>query len=288
MDYSLIPTGKNAPEEVVAESRLKVIELAKQANINVEEKALTRHDVFTADECFLTGSAAEIIPVTKCDARVIDSGKPGPVTRRLQQAYRQLVRDCLDQADHEFGVVLIERGFEVGGGDYRSMVGTVARMLQVAEMDDGRYALVTVGTRRIRINEWLPDEPYPRADVEDWPDSEWAESATTPTANVIAAAAARVRRINALAAELGGSPADATTGIADDTLLATYHLSALAPLGPADRQRLLAASGPAQRLTLLDEALDDVEALLQFRLANQMDDEDDNGVDGMGFDFDGP
>ncbi len=207
----------------------------------------------------------------------------------FEPRYRQLVQDCLDDGDHEFGVVLIERGFEVGGGDFRSMVGTVARMLQVAEMEDGRYALVTVGTRRIRITEWLPDEPYPRAVVEDWADDEWIGPATV-TAEIVAAAASRVRRINALAAELGGSPADATTEIADDTLLATYHLSALAPLGPADRQRLLAAAGPAQRLTLLDEALDDVEALLHFRLANQNDPDDDgdDGGDGMGFDFDGP
>jgi len=48
--------------------------------------------VFTADECFLTGSAAEIIPVTKCDARVIGTGKPGPVTKQLREAFFKLVR----------------------------------------------------------------------------------------------------------------------------------------------------------------------------------------------------
>ena len=74
-------------------TRNTVIDLAKAAGISVEEIALTRHDVFTAGECFLTGTAAEIIPVTKCDARVIGSGKPGPVTRQLRDSYHRLVRE---------------------------------------------------------------------------------------------------------------------------------------------------------------------------------------------------
>jgi uncharacterized protein len=55
--------------------------------------------------------------------------------------------------------------------------------------------------------------------------------------------------------------------ISDDPLLATYHLATLAPIGPADRFRLLAAPGPAARLDLLDEILEDVEAMLKFRLS---------------------
>jgi branched-chain amino acid aminotransferase len=74
-------------------TRNTVIGLAKSAGIAVEEIALTRHDVFTADECFLTGTGAEIIPATKCDGRVIGTGKPGPITRQLRDAYHQLVRE---------------------------------------------------------------------------------------------------------------------------------------------------------------------------------------------------
>jgi len=54
---------------------------------------LTRHDIFTAEEFFLTGTAAEIIPVVKCDGRVIGSGKPGPVTRRLRELFKELVKE---------------------------------------------------------------------------------------------------------------------------------------------------------------------------------------------------
>jgi branched-chain amino acid aminotransferase len=73
-------------------TRNTVIDLARAAGILVQEIALTRHDVFSADECFLTGTGAEIIPVTKCDGRVIGAGKPGPITVRLREAYHKLVR----------------------------------------------------------------------------------------------------------------------------------------------------------------------------------------------------
>ena len=69
-----------------------VIELARDAKVHVVETALTRHDVFVADECFLTGTAAEIIPVVKCDGRVIGSGKPGPITKQLHEAFHRVTR----------------------------------------------------------------------------------------------------------------------------------------------------------------------------------------------------
>ncbi|MCI0640446.1 MAG: branched-chain-amino-acid transaminase [Gemmataceae bacterium] len=74
-------------------TRNTVIELARKTGIPVQELALIRHDVFTADECFLTGTAAEIIPVVKCDARSIGTGKPGPITKQLSEAYRRLIRE---------------------------------------------------------------------------------------------------------------------------------------------------------------------------------------------------
>jgi branched-chain amino acid aminotransferase len=55
--------------------------------------ALTKHDVYTADECFLTGSAAEVIPVVKIDSRVIGTGKPGPVTCDLRERFHKLTRE---------------------------------------------------------------------------------------------------------------------------------------------------------------------------------------------------
>jgi branched-chain amino acid aminotransferase len=73
-------------------TRNAVIDLAREAGIAVQETALTRHDVYTADECFLTGTAAEVVPVVKCDSRVIGTGKPGPITRKLRELFHQLAR----------------------------------------------------------------------------------------------------------------------------------------------------------------------------------------------------
>lgn len=182
----------------------------------------------------------------------------------FEPRYRRLVDEALEGSAHEFGVVLIERGSEVGGGDQRTAVGTVARMLQVAQMVDGRYALVVVGTQRVRVVAWLPDDPYPLADVEVWLDE---EPDTPELAERVEAVGARLRRVLALAVELGDTVADAELHLGDDPLLATYHLSGMAPLGPADRQRLLAAPGPGARLALLSEMLDDVDEVLRLRLA---------------------
>jgi branched-chain amino acid aminotransferase len=73
-------------------TRATVIDLAREAGITVQEVPLTRHDIYTADECFLTGTAAEIIPVTKCDDRPIGPGKPGPTTGKLRERFMALVR----------------------------------------------------------------------------------------------------------------------------------------------------------------------------------------------------
>jgi branched-chain amino acid aminotransferase len=74
-------------------TRQAVIDLARQAGIEVREMSLSRHDVYIADECFLTGSAAEVIPVVKIDSRTIGSGQPGPITCDLMQRFRKLSRE---------------------------------------------------------------------------------------------------------------------------------------------------------------------------------------------------
>ena len=120
-------------------------------------------------------------------------------------------------------------------------------------------------SERISVNAWLPDDPYPLADVEDWPDED-PDPAGLP--DRVAAVHDRVREALRLAVELGDVDHDvADTEISDDPLVATYHLASLAPIGPADRYRLLAAPGPAARLEILDSVLDDVEAMLKFRLS---------------------
>ena len=180
----------------------------------------------------------------------------------FEDRYRALVRDCM-AGDRQFGVTLIERGSEVGGGDIRAMAGTVAQIIQADELPDGRWAMVAVGSHRVRVREWMPDDPYPRAEVEDWPDV----PATDPEAAVAAyeARVAQLRRILALAVELGAE-ADPMVELADDAEVGSYQIGVLSPLGALDRQRLLTAPGPQQRLDLLEDLLDDQELMLRARL----------------------
>ena len=88
----------------------------------------------------------------------------------FEPRYAQLVRDCVALPDPAFGVVLISRGQEVGGGDTRSEVGALAHITEYADLGDDQYQLLASVGERIRIVDWLPDDPYPRAVVQAWPD----------------------------------------------------------------------------------------------------------------------
>ena len=71
-------------------TRATVMDLGRAEGLQVSEPNLTRYDVFCADECFLTGTGAEVVPITKVDGRIIGTGKPGPVTRKLVEKYHEL------------------------------------------------------------------------------------------------------------------------------------------------------------------------------------------------------
>jgi hypothetical protein len=182
----------------------------------------------------------------------------------FEERYRRLVRDCLDGTP-EFGVVLISRGSEVGGGDVRTQVGTVARMVEAAELPDGRYALHCVGTRRIRVHRWLDDDPYPRAEVEDWADEDDGTAAERVEGRD--RALGELRRALALQAEMGEAGPPATVEVAVDPAVASHQIAALAPVGPLDRQRLLEVPGPVARLREAHRVLVDAAELLEARLA---------------------
>ena len=74
-------------------TRDAVIELARAGGIAVHERSMDRHDIYTADECFLTGTAAEVIPVVECDGRSIGTGRPGPIFQDLRRRFHSLVRE---------------------------------------------------------------------------------------------------------------------------------------------------------------------------------------------------
>ncbi|CAN5473686.1 LON peptidase substrate-binding domain-containing protein [soil metagenome] len=166
----------------------------------------------------------------------------------FEPRYQALVRDCIEAPEHEFGVVLIDRGSEVGGGESRRDVGVVARMVQVAQLADDRFAVVAVGTRRIRVIEWLPEDPYPRAVVEDLTDRA-DEAGDALVADV-------TRRARQFAAE--DAPTEHDGGV--------FAIADLVPLGAADRYDVLCATSDAERWRVLNRALADVEAAVEFRM----------------------
>ncbi len=109
----------------------------------------------------------------------------------------------------------------------------------------------TIRIRSADVDVWLDADVEPGGDAAEFGDR-------------VRAAHERVDALNELAEELGDETPPPTE-ISDDPLLAVYHLGSLAPIGPADRYRLLAAPGLDERLDVLDSALDDVEAVLEFR-----------------------
>ena len=190
----------------------------------------------------------------------------------FEPRYLAMIRRCLD-TDRSFGVVLIQRGHEVGGGDERTDVGTVAQLVAATELPDGRWYVVALGTRRLRVRRWLADDPYPRAEIEHFADD---PAAPAIDAEAYAALQARARRVLALAAEAGESAADATMDFADDPAFGTFQVAASLPLGPFDRQRVLATTTGRQRCALLmelcEERAADLEGFLTTGPAHGPDD----------------
>lgn len=180
----------------------------------------------------------------------------------FEPRYRALTVDCL-RDDRTFGVVLIERGNEVGGGDVRTDVGTAARIVDAEELPDGRWTVVAVGTDRFRVTEWLEDDPYPRARVEDWPEP---DDAPPPERAAFESLVGEARRIMALASEANVSSGPATAEVTDDPVLGTWQLAAMSPLGPLDRQELLTTPDAAGRIALLSSQLDDARSVLVARI----------------------
>ena len=163
---------------------------------------------------------------------------------------KELVAD-IAAADNRFGVVLIERGSDVGGGDIRSDIGTIAEVVQQGELDDGRILLINVGRERIRVTRWLEDDPYPMAEVEPFPD----KPINGGLGPAVAATFVVRRRLMALAIEMGADASSLEIELPEDPLEASWELCALSPLGPFDQQRLLEMGDATARTKTLEQML---------------------------------
>ncbi|MFZ2175817.1 MAG: LON peptidase substrate-binding domain-containing protein [Rhodococcus sp. (in: high G+C Gram-positive bacteria)] len=196
-------------------------------------------------------------------------GQPLPL-RVFEPRYQELVHDCLAAPDGpRFGVVLIARGREVGGGDVRHDVGTIARIESHAAIGDGQYELFCRTEERIRVSKWLPDNPYPIAEVELWPDE------NTGTQTVDYEFPALVERLEflygllrRLALQTDNPPPEVpvVAGFRGSLGTRLYEIATYVPMGDADRLDILAAPGADERTRAVSEAIENSIEMVQFRL----------------------
>jgi uncharacterized protein len=178
---------------------------------------------------------------------VLLPGMPLPL-RVFEPRYIAMLSSVLGETEREFGVVLIERGSEVGGGDVRFGVGTVARIISV-EITDGSIGLLATGAARFEVVRWLQDDPFPRAEVR--------ELATldldAPTVSELAAAEALVRATLTRASEFVELPWSPDIELSAEPAVRIWQVAGIAPLGSLDQLALLRSRSAAELLTMLVE-----------------------------------
>ncbi|NDZ93503.1 peptidase S16 [Streptomyces sp. SID6673] len=199
-------------------------------------------------------------------------GEPLPL-RIFEPRYRQMLADCLDGDDQEspsatprdagFGVVLIARGHEVGGGDVRHDVGTFARIENLMRRPDGRASLTCTGAARIRITEWLIDDPYPRAVTETLPQPRIGPDDHARVIDLGLALRAFVDEVATTRPEAVpvGLPDFDVADLAEHGL---FEWATRLPIGPADRQQLLECDTVAEQISVLDDVVEGLTAMIRF------------------------
>ena len=188
----------------------------------------------------------------------------------FEPRYARLVQDCIAMPDPAFGVVLISQGLEIGGGDVRSEIGALAHISEYADLGMGQYQLLASVGERIRVVEWLPDDPYPRAIVQAWPDEPGPPVTAERIGEVVDGILGLFGRI--IAARGGRLRSDALAvdaDIADDPSRHIYALAARVPMGQADRYAVLAAPTLAGRVDALTDAIETVTAMVDFQLSEE-------------------
>jgi len=168
-----------------------------------------------------------------------------PLSLRIfEERYLKLLGDLITEDEPEFGVVLIERGAEVGGGDKRLEIGTLASVTDIGTLDQF-YGIESVGAQRFRVNAWLPDNPYPMADVDFLPDLIWNDSLMPSRVHL----ETKVRNLLAIASEFGDLQYGPDTELSDDPMDACWQLAGMLPVGGLDLFDLLQAQSAEELIS---------------------------------------
>lgn len=194
-----------------------------------------------------------------------------PLSLRIfEERYLKLTGDLILQENPEFGVVLIERGPEVGGGEKRLGLGTLASVTNIGTLDEF-YGVESVGAQRFRVNAWLPDDPYPMADIDFIPDLIWDESLMPAMVNL----ETKVRNLLAFASEFGDLQYGPDTGLSEDPMDACWQLAGVLPVGPLDQMDLLNSQSADELITRTYEVVVTLEEALKNMLGQMGNEPED-------------
>ncbi|MEY2847931.1 MAG: hypothetical protein RI885_596 [Actinomycetota bacterium] len=174
--------------------------------------------------------------------------------RVFEERYLVMLAAILDSEGPEFGVTLIERGQEVGGGEHRFAIGTVAQVTEL-EAREEFIALAAQGERRITVEQWLEEDPYPHATVTVLDELVW-DADLEPLRQE---AEKTVRRTLAVASEFSEQLWAAVVQLSDDPMESSWQLAGIAPVGQLDQLKMLRAETTEQLLRTIIEVSNDAE-----------------------------
>ncbi len=200
---------------------------------------------------------------------VLFPGMPLPL-RVFEPRYVAMLSAVLGEAAQEFGVVLIERGSEVGGGDVRFDVGTVARIVTV-EVTEGSIELLATGATRFEVVRWLQDDPFPRAEVRELAALEVDES----TPSELEAAEAVVRATLSHASEFVELPWRADVELSTEPTQRIWQVAGIAPLSSLDQYALLRSRTASELLARVVEDTQGAEILFTAGWGPDPEDDDE-------------
>ena len=164
--------------------------------------------------------------------------------RIFEPRYLKLLGDLMGSENPEFGVVLIERGDEVGGGEKRMTLGTIASVINIGTTQEF-YGLESFGTQRFRVTSWLPDDPYPLAVIELVPDLVWDDTLLDSKNQL----ETKVRQLLAFASEFTNLQFGASTELSDDPMQACWQLAGILPIGELDQMDLLSSASAEELIS---------------------------------------
>jgi len=187
--------------------------------------------------------------------------------RIFEQRYLKLLGDLVASEKPEFGVVLIERGKEVGGGEKRMSIGTIASVTEIGTTQEF-LGLESFGSQRFRINAWLPDDPYPLADIELLPDLIWDDSLLPAKAHL----ETKVRQLLAFVSEFGNLQFGADIEFSDDPMDACWQMAGVLPVGPLDQLDLLGSQSADELISRTYEIVKTAQETLTAMINQQSKD----------------